>query len=152
MPDAILSFLDIDDTERLRARRLWEIIAPQVDSVLECFYARLAGTEPGDLLAAHGTVRLNAQQKKHWERLFAADFSEDYQAGVRRIGLRHREIGLDPRWYIASYSALKLQFIEVITGSEIGTEEKTLMIRTLEKFVAIDLGLALSAYSAAILE
>ncbi len=48
--------------------------------------------------------RLKSAQGTHWERLFSGRFDDGYFDSVRRIGLVHNRIELEPRWYIGGYS------------------------------------------------
>ena len=72
--------------------------------------------------------------------------------GISRIGVRHRDIDLNPMWYVAGYTRLKLAFIEVILKSDLHVVTKGQFVKTLDKYIAIDMALALSAYDAVILD
>ena len=63
------------------------------------------------------------------------------------IGIKHHEIGLDSKWYIAGYAIIKAAFAEKIMEAPLPMRAKSALIVTLEKYVAIDMALALSAYS-----
>ena len=64
------------------------------------------------------------------------------------IGIKHHEIGLDSKWYIAGYAIIKAAFAEKIMEAPLPLKAKTALIVTLEKYVAIDMALAqLCAYT-----
>ena len=61
--------------------------------------------------AAHAD-RAKQLQMKHWARLTSGQIDEDYVALVTRIGRIHARIGLEPRWYMDSYSLIFRGIIE----------------------------------------
>lgn len=56
--------------------------------------------------------RAKGLQMKHWARLTSGRIDEDYVALVTRIGRIHAQIGLEPRWYMDSYSLIFRGIIE----------------------------------------
>lgn len=92
-------------------------------------------------------ARLMGKQKQHWASLFTSQFDEDYTNSVRRLGVRHREMDLDPMWYVLGYGALKIAFIEAIVDSATPPIKKGRLVKALEKYVAFDMAVALSTYS-----
>ena len=66
------------------------------------------------------------------------------------VGIRHREIELDLMWYVLGYAALKIAFIEVIIDSPMPPIKKGRLVKALEKYIAFDMALALSTYSAVV--
>ena len=152
MIEKLLRFLEIDEQQYKLAEVVWKVLAPSADIVLDSFYHKVqqVGIEP--LLTDDEVVRLKERQKVHWERLFRSRFDEDYLASVARIGLRHRGIGLDLGSYAAGYIGLKIEFGNVIVHSELPVVAKGLLVKTLDKFVAVDMALAWSTYDAALLD
>ncbi len=96
--------------------------------------------------------RLKVKQKEHWRALFNSEFDEGYQRSVTMIGIKHQEIGLDPKWYIAGYAIMKAGFAEHIFAAPVPARLKSALIMTLDKYVAIDMALALSTYSSWIVD
>jgi hypothetical protein len=91
-------------------------------------------------------------QKKHWAALLSSQCDDDYAAGVRRVGVRHREINLSLAWYVAGYAAIKIEFVNVIVHCDHPVATKGHLIRTLEKYVALDTALALSVHDMALVD
>jgi len=56
--------------------------------------------------------RAKGLQLKHWARLTSGRIDDDYVALVTRIGRIHAQIGLEPRWYMDSYSLIFRGIIE----------------------------------------
>ncbi len=101
-----LSFMEMDETQRntLRATQPW--VEATLGDALDRFYARASATpETAKFFRdqAH-MARAKAAQEKHWARIAAGDFNQDYHASARRIGATHAHIGLEPRWYVGSYA------------------------------------------------
>ena len=115
MPDQMtsrLTFMEMDERQRdaLRATQPW--VEATLGNALDQFYARASATPDTARFfrdQAHMS-RAKAAQQKHWARIAAADFSQDYHASARRIGATHAHIGLEPRWYVGSY-AIVLQHL-----------------------------------------
>ena len=151
MIDELLIFLEVDAETETLASTLSDLFAPRIDNIIEDFYNRLDKNGLSRRIPAEAISALKDKQKRHWLALFRTQFGEEYCSHVRRIAIRHRDIGLNQSWYVASYASLKLAFIDTIMGSNLGPISKRKLIRTLEKYIAIDMALALSTYEAILL-
>jgi truncated hemoglobin YjbI len=156
MEDAIIpdlvKFLDINDETKARGRELWELLDPHADRVIEDFYAKVRTFEISSHVTDEAIARLKSRQKLHWAALFGGKFDDDYFNSVRRIGIRHRDIMLNPMWYVAGYMMLKIEFTNVIADAALPPITKGRFIKALDKFAAFDMALALSTYDAAVLD
>jgi methyl-accepting chemotaxis protein len=104
----------------------------------------------------HGQVgmdRASKAQGEHWLKLFSGRFDDDYAASVRRIGLMHSRIGLEPRWYIGGYSFILGQLYTVASHAfasrlkPSAAQEKTAALMcALNQAVMLDMDLAISIY------
>ena len=144
----LIRYLAIDTRSELLAERLWYLLEGSADTIIADFYNRTRQSSAGIMLDELTIERLRARQKQHWHSLFSSGFDEQYARSVSMIGLKHHEIGLDSKWYIAGYATIKAAFAEKIMEAPLPLKAKTALIITLEKYVAIDMALALSAYSA----
>lgn len=147
----LIAFLEVDADTMVSAEILSDLLVPRLDEIIEDFYDHVQKHDvnvpvPDDIIP-----RLKEKQKQHWLRLFKSQFGADYCASARRIGLRHRDLDLDPAWYVAGYVRLKLAYIEVILRSGFSPVTKGRLIMTLEKYIAIDMAVALSAFDAVVL-
>lgn len=92
-------------------------------------------------------------QERHWLRLFSGSFDDDYVTSVRKIGLIHSQIGLEPRWYIGAY-AFTLNFVYAAIShayasrlDPVSAQDKTAaMMRAVNQAVMLDMDLAISVY------
>jgi hypothetical protein len=95
---------------------------------------------------------LKGKQKEQWAALFSGRFDTEYVNSVRRVGIRHRDISLNPMWYVAGYMTLKIAFTNVIAETALPPITKGRLIKTLDKFAAFDMALALSTYDAEVVD
>jgi hypothetical protein len=152
MIDRLLRFLEVDDATKASGATLSNLLAPQLDGIIERFYARVQEFDLNPYVTERSVASLKIKQKQHWIDLFNSQFDENHLRNTRRIAVRHRDVALNPMWYIAGYMRLKLAFIEVILKSRAPVESKGQMIKTLDKYIAIDMALALGTYDTVVLD
>jgi len=139
-----LSFGDADARLLTELRACW----PDVSRFVEGFYAHLTGTDeirgfiPDDATLA----RLKQAQSAYFDRLTAGDYGPEYILERLRVGLVHRRIGLDPKWYLGAYSQYLVRLLPEL-WSRLGNDPARFLATyaALEKIVFLDLGLALDA-------
>jgi hypothetical protein len=148
----LFEFLNVDSETKASASILSDLLTPRMDEVIEDFYKEVQDLNISPHINGHAISALKQKQKQHWIALFQSQFQEEYFASVRRIGVRHRDIELNPLWYVAGYMRLKLAFVEVIIKSNFPAVTKGQLVKTLDKYIAIDMALALSTYDAVILD
>jgi methyl-accepting chemotaxis protein len=148
----MMRFLEIDAETRASAVTLSQLLTPHFDTVIEEFYVAVKDFQINPHVTDKSIAALKQKQKQHWLSLFHSRFDDEFFAGVSRIGVRHRDIDLNPMWYVAGYTRLKLAFIEVIIRSDLHAITKGQLVKTLDKYVAVDMALAMSAYDAVILD
>lgn len=154
-----LSFLQIDGGARALLREFYPVLRPHIREVLAKFYSHVSGYGSVASLFGTGPAQRAAMdhaaeaQTKHWERLFSAEFDNSYVNSVRKIGMIHSRIGLEPHWYIGGYAfvinhicdvALR-QYTSRLHPSE--AQRKTaLLMAAINKAVMLDMDLAISTY------
>lgn len=151
MIDQLLAFLEIDADTMASADILSDLLAPRLDTIIEDFYEHMRGYDINPSLTAEVIPALKDKQKQHWLSLFKSKFGPDYCSSTRRIAIRHRDIELNPLWYVAAYTHLKIAYGDVIMNSDYGPVTKRKLIKTLDKYIAVDMALALSTYDAVVL-
>ena len=114
--------LDGDNLSVLKAAG--EILIPELDAVLEAFYARArANPEAASFFSGESQMAsARGAQKAHWSRLLSADFGSEYQASTERIGRTHARIKLPFEVYMSSYAVSASDILEALMrkGSGIG--------------------------------
>jgi hypothetical protein len=141
-----VGLLDIAPADTRHARAFWSIVEPQIGGIVDRFYAKLRQSEAGAFLEDDIVARLKTKQVQHWARLFASQFDEDYVCSVQRVGIRHRDIKLGTAWFVSGYMAIKMEFVEAVLKADIPSADKGEILKAVEKYVALDMSIALSAY------
>lgn len=91
-------------------------------------------------------VRLKGMQKSYFEQLFEGEYGEAYLENRLNIGRVHHRIGLEPSWYMGTYS----HYIELITPiifevvDDAQDIQKTIL--ALIKLINLDQELAITTY------
>ncbi len=148
----LLRFLEVDDKSKETARELHELFAAQADEIVDQFYREIRAAGISSHITDEALACLKPKQMAHWAELFNSEFGDDYMQRSRRRGIRHRDIALNPLWYVAGYAKLAIEFLKVIAASDLAIEKKIDLIITLQKYVAIDMAFALSTYDATIVD
>jgi methyl-accepting chemotaxis protein len=150
-----LKFLVIDDATRASLAEFMPSLRRELPNILAAFYSHIK-SEPR-LVAMFknqsAMERASKAQNEHWLKLFSARFDDEYVASVRRIGLMHSRIGLEPRWYIGGYSFILGHLYGVASRAfasrlrPAAAQTKTAgLMRALNQAVMLDMDLAISIY------
>lgn len=100
-----LRFLGVDSESRAVLTSFLPVLERELPKVLVAFYAHMRQWKSLEAMfqSEAAMERAGRAQMAHWLKLFSGRFDHDYLQSVRRIGLMHSRIGLDPRWYIGGY-------------------------------------------------
>ncbi len=154
-----LEFIEMTAETVAALRALKPIVDRELPVGLDRFYARVRKTPQTARLfrsEAHiGSAR--TAQIRHWVNIANGNFDDGYAADVQAIGKTHARIGLEPRWYIGSYSLVLDHLIQAIVAETWpkgglfarkagGPAEAGRMIGALVKAVLLDMELAISVY------
>jgi methyl-accepting chemotaxis protein len=148
-----LRYARIDATTRADLPAIWKQVASELPGVLSRFYAHAHSEAHLAKLIGDKQNGLETAQAKHWERLFGGAFDADYVASIRRIGMAHVRIGLEPRWYIAGYQFLLNELSAIVVRkNRLAPSRLARYIGALNKVVMLDLDYAISTYQTALIE
>ncbi|KKC35867.1 hypothetical protein WH87_14945 [Devosia epidermidihirudinis] len=103
-----LDFVGLDDTARARLATVQTHVDKHLPLALDQFYAKLS-TVPAVTKFFDGKQHMNRAQGKqvgHWKAIAAGEFDDAYFDASTRVGLRHAQIGLEPRWHIGGYGLI----------------------------------------------
>ncbi|MEZ5938849.1 MAG: globin-coupled sensor protein [Hyphomonadaceae bacterium] len=111
-----LRFMMIDDRAQAALREMAPLVTDALPGVLLQFYDHIRRWGQVSHLFANDAAMTHAAQKQveHWSIILRGDFGPDYVASVRRIGLTHNRIGLEPRWYIAGYNFIVERVVRLL--------------------------------------
>jgi methyl-accepting chemotaxis protein len=149
------AFLSVSAPTQAALRDFLPVVERHLPELLAGFYRHVMGFPEIARLFISEKSRQHAEmeQGRHWQRLFAGEFDDAYYASVRRIGLAHARIGLDPRWYLGGYAHVlaRLQEIAVAEYSRRfntpGMQARLVaMLGAMTAAVMLDAELAVSIY------
>jgi rsbT co-antagonist protein RsbR len=144
-----LAFLDFtpQDGERLRTLRPYFI--ERREQFLDAFYSHLL-TFPGTsrLLKDPATVsRARAAQAAYFERLLEGSYDDAFCETSILIGLRHHEIGLEPKWVVGAYNMYLSYWTErILEACGDRMQEVIGCIQALHKSILLATSLTVDAY------
>ncbi|AWM86702.1 globin-coupled sensor protein [Microvirga sp. 17 mud 1-3] len=148
-----LRFLGINEDVCRELRSAWEAISPVLPGILERFYTHVRQTPHLAKLIGTQQQRLVAAQSQHWSRLFSGKFDESYVESIRRIGLVHNRIGLEPRWYIGGYAFILNEILRhLATKHRFGGAALSRRMDAVNRAVMLDMDYAISVYQDALVE
>lgn len=151
--EARLRFMRIDAETGELLREFWKIAKPALPEILEGFYRHVTGVPELAKLIGSDIPRLNNAQGSHWERLFNGRFDREYMDGVRRIGLIHNKIGLEPRWYIGGYNFVLSRLASIaVHAYRWRAAHLAKVLAAVNCAIMLDMDIAISVYQEAMIE
>ncbi|WP_193184103.1 methyl-accepting chemotaxis protein [Nisaea sediminum] len=144
-----LAFAGLDKNTLADMKAIWPVIEAGLPSVLDAFYTHVsAAPETAAILEkGPGIDALKRAQTEHWRTVFNDGFSAEHLERAIRIGKIHAKIGLTPRWYIGAYTFTQPLLFKLIAKKYKRTEDALRYCNAVARAVAIDMDLALEAYS-----
>ncbi len=147
------TFHEITDRSRRSLRDFWPSASRDLPAILDGFYAHVGSVECLAKLVGGQAGRLKDAQARHWEHLFSGNFDDSYFESIRRIGLAHNRIGLEPRWYIGGYSFVLRRLLRLaVSRHRFAPERSGALCAAIAQAVLLDMDLAISTYQDALLE
>ena len=109
-----LAYLGLSDGDLALAGKHSATVMAALGPILDRAYDTILNTPKtaGFFKDAAHAERAKQLQLTHWGRLTSGRIDDDYVALVTRIGRIHARIGLEPRWYMDSYSLIFRGIIE----------------------------------------
>lgn len=149
-----LAFAGFTDRERAALSKFLPTLERELPGILDKFYANLRGWPQLAAMfkGSDAMPRAANAQASHWKMLFSGNFDDAYVASVKKIGLMHSKIGLDPRWYIGGYTFILRHLFELAgrtAGRSLGptgARRTAELCTAINMAVMIDMDLAISGY------
>jgi methyl-accepting chemotaxis protein len=153
-----LNFLKLDERSLAALRTLKPLVEQHLPASLDSFYAHMERFPELKRFfsdAAH-MDKAKSAQLRHWGRIAAGQFDENYAAGSTVIGQTHARLGIRPSWYIGGYALIAEHLIRsvlpevwpkgLLGGSAKGAADVAAAVGVLVKAVLLDMDLAISTY------
>jgi methyl-accepting chemotaxis protein len=148
-----LKFMGIDSGVCQDLQSVWKDISPELPRILERFYTHMHRQPQLSKLIGTQQSRLVSAQMAHWGRLFSGSFDAAYVEGIRRIGLIHNKIGLEPRWYIGGYAFILNELVHVLSKKHrFGRASFARKLTVVNQAVMLDMDFAISVYQEAFVQ
>lgn len=147
-----MRFMRIDVKTGERLREFWSVVEPAFPEIVEGFYQHITREPQLARMIGNDILRLKSAQGEHWKRLFNGRFDSEYMQGVRRIGLIHNKIGLEPRWYIGGYNFVLNRLVALVARKYRWSQARlSETLTAVNSAVMLDMDIAISVYQEAML-
>ena len=143
-------FVGFGSEDAVLLREMGDIAERHVDATVDRFYENIEGfPELVALIRASGSTieRLKTTQRHYLRTLFGGDYGAAYLEQRLRVGVVHYRIGLDPRWYLGSYSVYSQLLLPLARKRypwNRGRQERA--AQAITKLLSLDSQLALDTY------
>ncbi|WP_417579869.1 methyl-accepting chemotaxis protein [Pelagibacterium sp.] len=164
-----LDFIGFDNAASERLANISPYILKHLEPALDRFYDKIEATST---VASFFSGRpqmdtAKSRQSAHWRAISTGQLDASYYEASQRIGNRHAQIGLEPKWYIGGYGMVVEALIKGVMTDWMtenaprfrkrkpeelvaATQEMAASLADMVKAVMIDVDLAVSSYFAAL--
>ncbi len=139
----------LSEAERQLLAEMKPVLEKHAPQIVEAFYAQLEQFDrTRDILHAQpGRIeRLKGHLARWLIRLADGQYGEDYHQERYRIGHRHVEVGLEPRFVIGAMSFCRTMIAPIIEQEYANDPQKDARRLALDKIMDLDLNIMLQSY------
>lgn len=140
--------LDFGDEDVDVLNQCCSLVEQRLDTIVDTFYGiQTSNPEIAALIGDADTLdRLQAAQRRYILDLFTGVYDLEYANNRLRIGLVHKRIGVEPKYYLSAVYLLRRLLAENLTDL-IGEEALRLRaIKALDKLIYLDVTLVFETY------
>lgn len=142
-------YLGLTDADKKTLVSLRELVAEHLDEIVENFYERILPFDEMDRVIGDAETlrRLKNHQRNYILSLFDGQYDEDYVHSRLRVGVVHKRIGVDPKFYVSAVHNLSAILRTIV--SEYSEKDCQLCVQSLaaiEKIIMFDLSLTFDTY------
>jgi len=148
-------YLNFNEEDIQTLLKIRPIIAEHIEEIVEEFYQQILPYDEitriiGDAETLH---RLKNFQRNYILTLFDGHYGEDYVHSRLRIGLVHKRIGVEPKYYVSAVRNLSSILRSMISRHSVSKCDICLdVMGSLEKIVMFDLALVFDTYISSLME
>lgn len=100
-----------------------------------------------ELINNHTKIeRLKITLTKHLQEIFEGRINKNYIKNRTMIAIAHVKIGLNSKWYLASFQSLMTTFIQFVQELDISKEEAQIATNAFAKIINLEQQLVIEAY------
>lgn len=147
--------LDLTEADAEILNGLKPVIITYVDDICEEFYNRLLNFDEMDQVIGDSETltRLKAYQRQYILGLFDGQYDDEYIHSRLRVGLVHKRIGVEPKYYISAvYHLGRILKDTIIRASKKDCEVCGSGMTSLDKILTFDLILIVDTYIDSLIE
>lgn len=142
-------YLDFTEKDVLILISLRELIAENIDHIVENFYKKILPFNEMDRVIGDAETlrRLKNYQRSYILGLFGGHYDEEYVHSRLRVGVVHKRIGVDPKFYVSAVhhlSAILRQFVTLHHKND--CQSCGAGLSAIEKIIMFDLSLTFDTY------
>lgn len=140
--------INFSDSDAKLLKNCQGIIQQQLDQLVTEFYEfQISFDEVALIIGDADTLqRLIAAQKDYIMSLFDGVYDLEYTNKRLRIGLVHKRIGVEPKYYLSAVKALKDKLSKIIRDEISEVEIRSATVNALDKLLSFDVELVFDTY------
>ncbi len=145
----IRKFSGLSDNDAALLAEMKPMLENHASTLVNAFYANLDQYEhlKNLLDAKEGRRDILAQHLHSWLlSLSTGEYGDAYQEMRYKIGVRHVEVGLDPRWVIGAMSFCRGHIQPMVEADYADAADKAARVLALDKVMDLDLNIMLQSY------
>ncbi|MDQ0338821.1 heme-based aerotactic transducer [Caldalkalibacillus uzonensis] len=143
-----LKLINLNKEDLVIAKALQPVIVQHSHKITDAFYGGLTEIpELLNLIEQHSSVeRLKETLRVHLTELFAGHIDEAFMQKRMRVATTHVQIGLEPKWYIASFQRLFTSITNTLEETLSSREDYTKAILVVSKLFNLEQQVVLTSY------
>ncbi len=142
-------YLNFTETDILTLTSLKGLIEEHINEIVDEFYKRILPFDEIDRVIgdAETLKRLKNYQRHYILRLFSGHYGEDYVHSRLRVGVVHKRIGLDPKFYVSAVHNLSTILRKIVSShNKTDCQSCVSSLAAIEKIIMFDLSLTFDTY------
>lgn len=142
-------YLNLSEADCITLVSLRELIGENIEEIVEQFYKMILPFSEMDRVIGDAETlrRLKNHQRSYILSLFDGQYDEDYVHSRLRVGVVHKRIGVDPKFYVSAvYNLSSILRGIVILNNKKDCNECDLNLSAIEKVIMFDLSLTFDTY------
>lgn len=142
-------YVGFTESDTLSLISLRELIVENIDTIVDQFYDKILPFDEMDNIIgdAETLMRLKNYQKDYIVSLFCGQYDEGYVHSRLRVGMVHKRIHLDPKFFISAVHNLSTILRSFVSSQNKDDCQSCLAgIAAIEKIIMFDLSLVLDTY------
>jgi methyl-accepting chemotaxis protein len=149
--EKLAAFLFEEGVDLAASRSAWKRVEVMLPQLLDNFYDEVAQTpELRDKLGPNqkNQSKLKAAQISHWDYILNHAPDIEFEGHALHIGEAHARVGLDIKWYLASYGRLIRDLVPAVVGGVgLGSKKNVTALQAMISHFFVDMILSVDAFN-----